>query len=62
VPKDFPELAAMKIEELTELLTDEAKYVAFVQARAVKAHIIQVGKSHRGYVRIWWSGPCQCLM
>lgn len=43
VPNEFPELAAMSMDELTELLCDEAKYTAFVQKQAAKTHIAQVG-------------------
>lgn len=42
VPDEFPELAAMSMADLTELLCDEAKYTAFVQKQAAKTHIAQV--------------------
>lgn len=42
VPSEFPELAALSMDELTELLCDEAKYTAFVQKQAAKTHISQV--------------------
>lgn len=43
MPTEFPELATLSTEELTELLCDEAKYTAFVQSQAARAHIIQAG-------------------
>ncbi|BDA45046.1 probable vacuolar protein sorting-associated protein 37A at C-terminar half [Coccomyxa sp. Obi] len=42
VPNEFPELATISMDELTELLCDEAKYTAFVQKQAAKTHIAQV--------------------
>lgn len=43
MPNEFPELSAVSMDELTELLCDEAKYTAFVQKQAAKTHIAQVG-------------------
>ncbi|EIE21111.1 hypothetical protein COCSUDRAFT_67088 [Coccomyxa subellipsoidea C-169] len=42
VPSEFQELAAMSMDDLTELLCDEAKYTTFVQKQTAKTHIAQV--------------------
>ena len=42
VPDVAPQLAAMSMEDVTQLLGDEDKYVAFVQSVASKAHIVKV--------------------
>ena len=42
MPDVAPQLAAMSTEDITQLLSDEDKYVAFVQSVASKAHIVKV--------------------
>lgn len=42
MPDVAPQLAAMSTEDITQLLGNEDKYVAFVQSVASKAHIVKV--------------------